>query len=145
MKHAKVLFRLLAIPAFVGAAFAAPGDNIAPGKVVSKAEIWLPVKTRISGFSLPAGQYLMQHRLDGPDHMMSFIQLRAGTSRLGAERRKFIPAMVKCGLEPLQIRASQTAFYSVAEGEANRAIKLEIRGEAVAHVFPIPVSSTPSR
>lgn len=142
MKHSQSLIvGLIFAPVLVTVALAAPGDKIAPGKVISKAEMWLPIKTRFGGFSLPAGQYLLQYRVAGADHIMSFIQLRPGTSQAAPMKHRFMPAMVACSLEPLQTRARRTAFYSVAEGDANRAIKLVIKGENVAHVFPMPATS----
>jgi hypothetical protein len=140
MKWTKRLVTLMAVSVLLGSVFAAAAEELAPGKVGSKAEIWLPVKTRFSGFALPAGQYLLEHRRDGSNHIMAFVQLRAGDSSSSPSTHKRMPVMVRCRLEPLQAKAPQTAFYSVAEGDANRAIKLEIRGETVAHVFPMPAT-----
>jgi hypothetical protein len=147
MKHAKkLLLSLIATLLLLGSNLASAGDKMAPGKVVSKAEIWLSSKTRFSGFALPPGRYLLQHRVDGSDHSMNFIQLRAGNSLQSASRHKFMPVRVRCTLEPLPAKASQTAFYSVPEGNASRARRLEIKGENVAHLFPmmlVPLESTP--
>jgi hypothetical protein len=50
-----------------------------------------------------------------------------------------------CRLEPLSAKASQTAFHFVAEGDGCRAIKLEIKLDHVAHMFPMSTAlgSTP--
>lgn len=141
MNNKKRLAAILSVWILASNALVFAADKTAPGKVASKAEIWLPVKTRFSGFALPAGQYLLEHRLDGSDHLMAFVQLRAGDSLSSPGTHRRMPVMVRCRLEPLQDKASQTAFYSVAEGDANRAIKLEIKGESVAHVFPTPLPS----
>lgn len=119
-------------------ALAFASDKIAPGKVASKAEIWLPVKTRFSGFALPAGQYVLQHRVEGSDHIMTFVQLGTRNHSVSSRTHGLMPVMVRCKLEPLAAKASETAFYSVAEDGTNRAIKLEIKGENVAHIFPVP-------
>lgn len=132
---------MIVISVLLSAALASAADDLADGKVRSKAEIWLPVRTRFSGFALPAGQYLLQHRIDGSNHLMAFVQLRVGDSLSAPSMHKVMPVMVRCRLEQLARKASQTAFYSVAEGDANRAIKVEIKGENVAHVFPVPPTS----
>ena len=141
MNNKKRLAAVLSISILLASAMAVAADDMAPGKVASKAEIWLPVKTRFSGFALPAGQYLLEHRADGSDHLMAFVQLRAGDSLSSPLGHKRMPVMVRCQLEPLAAKASQTAFYSVAEDNANRAVKLEVKGESVAHVFPMPATS----
>ncbi len=135
----KLTFAVMAASIAVGSALASAADKGGPGKVKGKAEIWLSSKTRFSGFSLPAGQYQLQHRVDGSKHSMSFIQLRAGTSLQSASTHKLMPVRVRCSLEPLPAKASQTAFYFVAEGDASRAMRLEIKGEKVAHIFPMPL------
>jgi hypothetical protein len=137
----KLTLAVMAASLVVGSALASAADKGGPGKVESKAEIWLSAKTRFSGFALPAGQYQLQHRVDGTEHSMSFIQLRAGNSTQSASTHKVIPVRVRCSLEPLPAKASQTAFYSVAEGDANRAVRLEIKGESMAHIFPMPETS----
>lgn len=140
MRCAKSMFTLIAAFALLNGGYAAAADKLAPGRVASQAEIWLPLKTRFSGFALPAGQYLLQHRINGSDHLMAFVQLKARDASSARGTHKVMAVMVRCRLEPLQAKASQTAFYSVAEGNANRAIKLEIKGESVAHVFPMPAA-----
>jgi hypothetical protein len=137
----KLTLAVMAASIVVGSALASAADKGGPGKVESKAEIWLSAKTRFSGFALPAGQYQLQHRVDGTEHSMSFIQLRAGNSTQSASTHKVMPVRVRCSLEPLPAKASQTAFYSVAEGDANRAVRLEIKGESMAHIFPMPEPS----
>lgn len=134
----KLTLAVMTASIVVGSALASAADKGGPGKVESKAEIWLSAKTRFSGFALPAGQYQLQHRVDGSEHSMSFIQLRAGTSMQSASTHKLMPVRLRCSLEPLPAKASQTAFYSVAEGDANRAVRLEIKGESMAHIFPMP-------
>jgi hypothetical protein len=138
----KLALAVMAASILLGTALApAAADKLGPGKVESKAEIWLSSKTRFSGFALPAGQYQIQHRVDGSEHSMSFIQLRAGTSMQSANTHKLMPVRVRCRLEPLPAKASRTAFYSVAEGDASRARRLGIKGESMAHVFPMPAIS----
>lgn len=109
----------------------------------TKAQVWLEARTRFSGFSLPPGQYLFQHTLNDAEHSMSFIQLRSGNSVFSTSAHKVMPVRVRCKLVPLQEKASRTAFYYVAEDGLNRATRLEIKGEKVAHIFPGPVAPRP--
>jgi hypothetical protein len=137
----RLILAVLAVSIMFGSVLASAADKLWPGKVESKANIWLSSKTRFSGFALPAGQYQFQHRVDGSVHSMNFIQLRAGTSPQSPSTHKLVPVSVRCRLEPLQARATQTAFYSVPEGGVSRAMRLEIKGENMAHIFPAPAAS----
>ena len=136
----KLTLAVVAVAALVGSTFASEADKLFPGKVEGKAEIRLSSRTRFSGFALPPGRYVVEHRVDGTEHTMDFIQVRAGNTLRSANTHKVVPVRVRCRLEPLPGKAARTTFYAVAEGDANRAIKLEIKGERVAHIFPMPVS-----
>ena len=95
----KLVLTVIALSILMAGALASVGDNLMPGKVVSKAEIWLPVNTRFGGFALPAGQYLLQHRMVGSDHTMTFVQLRKGNSPLSRTTNKVMPVRTRCTLE----------------------------------------------
>lgn len=136
----KLTLALIAVATLVGSAFASEADKLFPGKVEGKAEIRLSSRTRFSGFSLPPGRYVVEHRMDGSEHSMDFIQVRPGITLRSAPTYRVMPVRVRCSLEPLAGKASKTAFYSVAEGDVGRAMKLEIKGEKVAHIFPLPLS-----
>lgn len=136
MKRAQKL--TLAVPIVLGSALASAADRIGPGKLESEAAIWVSSKTRFSGFALPPGPYLLQHRIDGSEHIMTFLRLREGNYLQSLGTYKRMPIRVRCKVEPLPAKASQTAFYYVPEGESYRATRLEIEGENVAHTFPLP-------
>jgi hypothetical protein len=139
----KLALAVLAVTALVGSALASRADKLFPGRVEGKAEIWLSSKTRFSGFTLPPGRYVLEHRVDGGEHAMDFIQVRPGNNLRSAPTHRVMPVRVKCTLEPLPGKATRTAFYAVAEGDASRAVRLEIKGEKVAHVFPMPPAPQP--
>lgn len=137
---AKLAFVAIAVATFAGSALASEADKLFSGKVAGKAEIWLASKTRFSGFALYPGQYRLEYRVDGSDHTINFVRLRTNNSREATGRHRVMPVRVRCGIEPLPGRATQTTFFAIAEGDASRALKLEIKGERVAHIFPMPVS-----
>ena len=136
-----LMLAVIAVGILAARGFASEADKLFPGKVEAKAEIRLSLKTRFSGFTLPSGQYVLEHRIDGSEHTMNFIQVRAGNTLRSAPTHKVVPVRVRCSLEPLPGKAKKTAFYSVAEGDANRAVRLEMKGESVAHVFPVPATT----
>lgn len=76
---------------------------------------------------------------------MTFIQVKPGNTQRSAPTHKVMPFSVRCSLEPLPGKAARTAFYAVAEGDASRAVRLEIKGEEVAHIFPTPDISKPTQ
>ena len=137
----KLAFAAIAVAIFAGSAFASEADKLFPGKVEGKAEIWLSSKTRFSGFALYPGQYLLEYRVDGSDHTINFIRLMTGNSHQATGKHRVMPVKVRCSIEPLPGKVKQTAFFAVAEGDASRAVKLEIKGERMAHIFPMPVSA----
>jgi|SRR5581483_560060 len=147
MKYTRnLMLAVIAVGILAARGFASEADKLFPGKVESKAEIRLSSKTRFSGFTLPPGRYVLEHRIDGSEHTMTFIQVRAGNTLRSAPTHKVVPVRVRCSLEPLPGKVKKTAFYSVAEGDANRAVRLEIKGENVAHIFPVtivPLESMP--
>lgn len=124
----KMALVVLAVTAVVGSARASGADKLFPGKVKGKAEIRLSTKTRFSSFVLPPGQYVLEHRVDGGEHTMDFIQVRPGNNLRSAPTHRVMPVRVKCTLEPLPGKATRTVFYAVAEGGASRAVRLQIKG-----------------
>ena len=137
----KLAFVAIAVATFAGSAFASEADKLFPGKVEGKADIWLSSKTRFSGFALYPGQYRLEYRVDGSEHTINFIRLMTSNSHQPLGKHRVMPVKVRCSIEPLPGKAKQTAFFAVAEGDASRAVKLEIKGERMAHIFPMPVSA----
>ena len=120
---------------FVNVAAAADQQIIKVGK---KGEMMFNQETKIGDITLKPGHYQMQHRIDSTDHMFHFTELK-GVHRspylLSAPTGEAHPGEVRCRLESLTAKASQTAVFVDTEGGVRRITKIEIRGENVAHVF----------
>lgn len=116
-----LLSGIVALVMLVGVTRAADQQTIKVGK---KGQIVLDKETKVGDATLMAGTYQIQHRVEGADHIVVF------NSRMGMK-----PIEVKCKLEPLQKKASETAmFLNTADG-GPRIVRIEIAGENVAHVF----------
>jgi hypothetical protein len=119
----------------VTAASAAEDQVIKVGK---KGEIMFGQDTKVGDLTLKAGDYQIQHRVDGSDHMVHFTELK-GVHRnpyyQSAPNGTAHPGEVKCRLEPMSTKAKQTAVTVSTEGDVRRITRIEIKGENVAHVF----------
>lgn len=73
---------------------------------------------------LPAGKYQMSHRIAGEDHLVQFKRI---------DGRGF--GEIKCKVEPLNQKVSDTAITVANEGGTLRIIRIEIAGENVAHLI----------
>lgn len=106
-------------------------------KVGKKGEVMLSEDTQVGDLSLKAGHYQMQHRVEGSDHMIHFTEMRGmhNPSAPGGPTSEAHSGGVKCRLEPMSAKASQTAVTTSTEGGVRRITRIEIRGENVAHVF----------
>ncbi len=93
--------------------------------------------TEPQGVEKEASHYQMQHRVDGSDHMIHFVELKGmhNPSHPGGPTGTAHPREVKCRLEPMSTKASQTVVTMSTEGGLRRITRIEIRGENVAHVF----------
>jgi hypothetical protein len=106
-------------------------------KVGKKGEVMLSEETLVGDLNLKAGHYQMQHRVEGSQHMIHFTELKGmhNPSRPGGPTGEAHPGEVKCRLEPMNAKASQTAVTMTTEGGLRRITRIEIAGENVAHVF----------
>lgn len=109
-------------------------------KVGKKGEIDFDQPTQVGDVTLPAGHYVLQHRVSGSDHFVKFVGAKemqhAGSSmtmpmQMGPTTTKEI----KCRVEPLNQKVEQTAAIIDTEGGVRRIIRVEVAGENVAHVF----------
>jgi hypothetical protein len=107
-------------------------------KVGKKGEVMFSQETQVGDLTLKPGHYQMQHRVEGSDHLVHFTELKGvhrdpyhESAPMGAAH----PGEVKCRLEPMNAKASQTAVTTTTEGGVRRITRIEIRGENVAHVF----------
>ena len=107
-------------------------------KVGKKGEMMFDEETRIGDLTLKPGHYQIQHRVDGADHVVHFTELK------GKHRNPYYesgatgeahPGEVKCRLEPMNAKASETKVNISTEEGVRRITRIEIAGENVAHVF----------
>lgn len=107
-------------------------------KVGKKGEVMFSQETQVSDLTLKPGHYQMQHRVEGSDHMIHFTELK-GVHRdpyhQSAPMGTAHPGEVKCRLEPINAKASETRVELSTEGGVRRITRIEIAGENVAHVF----------
>ena len=105
-------------------------------KVGKKADIELSQETKVGEIVLMPGHYRIQHRVSGSDHFVQFLQYkghRTITSRGPAT--EVAVGEIKCTLEPLAQKANQTAVHTIIDSGVRKVIRIEVRGEQIAHVF----------
>lgn len=129
-KHTSWISFLLvvAVILFFSAAIAAAAQKEQVIKVGKKGNITLTEDTKVGEMTLKAGQYTVQHRVQGSEHFVHFVPA-------GKTAYKSGPSEMQCSLESLDSKASQTAVYTTREDGSSRVTKVVIRGENVAHVF----------
>ena len=103
-------------------------------KVGKKDEVEFKVETVVGETRLKPGHYQLQHRVDGSDHFVRFIEL-AMRDHFSSGAAKGDPSDVKCRLETIDKKAEATSVYTTSEGDARRVTKVLVRGENVAHLF----------
>ncbi|MEW5976325.1 MAG: hypothetical protein AB1898_11035 [Acidobacteriota bacterium] len=94
-------------------------------------------ETRVGSLTLKPGKYQFQHRVEGSDHFVHFTQVTKPlpSSGSGGGVPKAHPGEVKCKVEPLNKKISQTTVYSKKEDGFRRVTRLEVRGENAAHLL----------
>lgn len=95
-------------------------------KIGKKGEVSFSQPTKVGEVLLPAGSYRFVHRVTGDDHFVQFTQTSPGSRDFGE---------VKCQIETLSKKASQTAITTRDEDGVPRITRIEVAGENVAHVF----------
>lgn len=103
-------------------------------KVGKTGEVRFDSEVRVGDMTLKPGRYKFQHRVEGSDHFVHFTEWTKQRLPEETGTPKAHPGEVKCTLEPLNKKVSQTTIYSSTEG-GNHVIKVEVAGENVAHVF----------
>ncbi len=101
-------------------------------------EVTFSNEMRVGDLILRPGRYKFQHRVEGADHFVHFTEVTKGSSYSGSGGGvpKDHPGDVKCALEPLTKRVSQTTVHSTKENGVSRVTRVEVRGENAAHVLP---------
>lgn len=107
-------------------------------KVGKTGEIVFSSDTWVGNVLLKAGHYKFQHRAEGTDHFVHFTELKmtAGQHRqtgfVSGERH---PGEIKCQVEPLNRKVSETAIYTDLKDGKRMITRIEVAGENVAHAF----------
>ena len=120
--------------AFISVATAADQQVVKVGK---KGEAVFTEPTQIGDVTLKPGHYRFQHRVQGDDHLVSFTQLlmSQGNHVTGTTLGAKDSGEIKCRVEPMDKKASETRVTMSTEGGVHRITRIEIAGENVAHVF----------
>lgn len=100
-------------------------------KVGKSGNITLSQDTMVGDAKLPAGDYQVKHRVEGSDHLIHFKQLYS--HKTGGVKAH--PGEIKCKLEALNQKVTQTAVFLAKEDGTMRITRIEIGGENVAHLF----------
>jgi hypothetical protein len=82
----------------------------------------LSQEARVGGQVLPAGQYRLTHEMEGSEHIMVF-------------RRGEQAVRVKCTMEPLANKASQTQYWYGEENGQRTLQAMTFQGDTVRHVL----------
>lgn len=109
-------------------------------KVGKKGDIHFSEPTAVGDVVLKPGHYQFQHRVANEEHYIDFTELKhvaqrqehyAGMGIIGAVH----PGGAKCKLEPLGKKSEETKIYVDTSSGQRRLIRIEIKGENVAHLF----------
>lgn len=121
MKITAILLLVIMSLALVAAA----GQNkygVAETRTVSFSE---PIK--VGDTLLPAGEYKIQHTMEGENHIMVFTQLKSANPA---------SSRVKCQLVPLEKKAAHTqVMYGHNQNETHTLQELTFAGDTAKHVF----------
>jgi hypothetical protein len=141
MKNGRLLLSIAVAAAalFYTGADAIAADHEHTMKVGKTGEVTFNKETKVGDLALKPGRYLFQHRVEGTDHFVHFTEVTkpnpAYPTQPTAGQPKAHPGEVKCKLEPLGKKVSDTTLYLNEEGSGQRVVKAEVRGENVAHLF----------
>ncbi len=120
---------------FLARTFTMAADQEQVLKVGQKGGITLSTETKAGDLTLKPGSYMVQHRVEGSDHFVHFTERTKEYPYYRSGLPKAHPGEVKCRLEPLKAKASQTTVHLMKEDGVMRVTKIIIRGENVAHLF----------
>jgi hypothetical protein len=110
-------------------------------KVGNKGEVIFSQPTQLGDVTLPPGNYIFQHRASGDDHFVKFVgakEMEHSNTAMTGKHMQVGPTTsgeVKCAVEPLNHKVTQTAIYIDTDSGVRKITRIEIAGENVAHVF----------
>jgi hypothetical protein len=134
-KNSASLFVAVALGLLFSAASALAAGHDHEMKIGKKAEKTFSQDTMVGNVTLKAGDYIVQHKVVGEDHFVSFTKVSEGIFGHSGGSREGLPILIKCRIEPLNEKASQTAFYFHPSGGTTSLTRIEVGGENVAHLF----------
>ncbi len=120
--------------AIIAAVVLALGSFALSQQVGKTTKITLKTPAQIGSVTLPAGQYLVTHRVSPTGHYMEFareIETNLGFEGSPTYYERQVVANVDCSTQPLAGKVSKT----VVEKDGTRIAGLEIKGEKVSHNF----------
>ena len=106
-------------------------------KVGKTGEITFDKETEVGDMTLKPGRYQFQHRVEGTDHFVHFTEwtkINPASPNI-ITSPKAHPGEVKCRLEDLGSKASQTRVFLDTGGATQRIFRVEVAGEHVAHLL----------
>ena len=108
-------------------------------KVGKTGEVTFLKETKVGDLTLKPGRYMFQHRVEGSDHFVHFTEWTMPIRSVNSTQDVPIAhrGEVKCAIEPLSKKASQTKIYTTDEGNGARITRVEVEGEDVAHVLQL--------
>ncbi len=117
-----------------GAVFAQPNPMELTGK---QGFVTLKADTRFGNMVLKPGIYLIQHEMTRGTHVVTFWEMGDPNLALQYSDEAFVgdPVSVPCKLETLPARVKHTEVTTTHDGTLARVVKVEIKGENVAHEF----------
>jgi hypothetical protein len=106
-------------------------------KVGKTGEITLDTETKAGDITLKPGRYRFQHRAEGADHFVHFTEWTKQSPYRPGETGtpKADQGEVKCRLEPMTKKVSQTRLTLQKEEGGYRLVRAEVAGETAAHLF----------
>ena len=123
---------------FSAASALAVGHDHMMMKIGKKGETTFSQETIVGNITLKPGNYIFQHKVVGTNHFMSFQRVSEGDpfDGFGGGVREGHPIMIKCRIEPLNKKVSETSVdLTDTSGGIRRIISVEVAGENVAHLF----------
>lgn len=119
----------LALPVFTQ--HDAQHDKLTP--IGKQGAISFDSDVRIGGALLKKGEYIIQHQVEGDDHVFVF---KRGIRRYTEVTPGKEVARVKCKVEPLGEKAPHSGLRYGTNAAGEKTVEeIHIKGEAVKHVF----------
>lgn len=121
---------------FTGTGIAAEHEHAM--KVGKTGDVTFDKETKVGDLTLKPGRYMLQHRIEGREHVVHFTEWSQRTPWSPITLRDYAKAdagEAECGVEELNKTVAETTIWTTDEGNGVRVTKVEIAGENVAHMF----------